>query len=160
MGRRMKVIVIGIIVLGGITMILLNNRARITAKSKSEGFSSLPVSVAQVHKQMLGESLSLVGTITGNNDVAIVAETQGRVTAVLAQVGEFKAAGAPLIQVDNELKNAEYQKAEVNYDRSKKDMERFTSLRDQNAATDAQKETAWQNFKIAEAQLTIARRHR
>ncbi len=158
MSSKLKIIVIGVVVLGGVVLVLLNNRMHLTAKAKTDEFSSPPVSVVQARRQKLAESLSLIGTITGNNDVAIVAETQGRVTAVLAQVGDFRAAGSPLMQIDDELKRAEYQKTEVNYERAKRDMERFKALRDQNAATDAQKETAWQNFKVSEAQLTVARR--
>jgi RND family efflux transporter MFP subunit len=156
--KKVKVVVIGVLVFGLVVSILLNNRARISAKSKDDTLSALPVTVVPAVRQKLADSLSLVGTITGNNDVAVVAETQGRVTAVLAQVGDFKAAASPLLQLDDELKRAEFEKAQVNYDRAKRDMERFKALREQNAATDLQKETSWQNFKVAEAQLTIARR--
>jgi len=156
--KHVKVIVIGVVVFGGLVSILLNNRAKISAKSQTEVLSAFPVTVAPVSKQRLSEQLSLVGTISANNDVPIVAETQGKVTGVLARVGDFKPAGAPLIQVDDELKKADYEKAQVNYDRAKKDMERFASLHEQHAVTEVQKENAWQAFKIAEAQFITARR--
>jgi RND family efflux transporter MFP subunit len=156
--KRIRAIVVGAVILGGIIAILLSNRARIAAKSKTDVLSSFPVTVVSVDRQRLSEDLSLVGTIAANNDVAVTAETQGRVTAVLAQVGEFKPAGSPLIQLDDELQRAEFEKAEVNYERAKKDMERFKSLRDQHAATEWQKENAWQAFKVAEAQYITAHR--
>jgi RND family efflux transporter MFP subunit len=158
MMKRLKVIVIGVVVFGGVVSILLNNRSKINAKSQTPILSAFPVTVATVSRQQLSEDLSLVGTIAANNDVAIVSETQGKVTAVFAKVGDYKEAGSSLIQVDDELKRAEYEKAEVNYERAKKDSERFASLREQHAATEVQKENAWQAFKIAEAQFITARR--
>ncbi len=156
--KRLRVIVIGVVVFGGIVSILLNNRSKINAKSQTSVLSAVPVTVTTVNREHLNEQLSLVGTIVAHTDVPIVSETQGKVTAVYAKVGDEKAAGAPLVQVDDELKRAEFERAQVNYDRAKKDSERFTLLRDQHAATDVQKENAWQAFKVAEAQLIIARR--
>ena len=156
--KRLKVIFVGFLILAGTITILLNNRARISAKSRNDIQTTFPVTVVPASKQKLAETLSLVGTVAANNDVSIVSETRGRVVAVMAEVGNYKAAGAPLIQVDDELKKAELEKAQVNYDRAKKDMERFSSLRDQHAATDWQKENAWQTYKTAEAQYIIARR--
>ncbi|MDL1893836.1 efflux RND transporter periplasmic adaptor subunit, partial [Sphingobacteriales bacterium CHB3] len=128
------------------------------AKSKTTVITSYPVSVANVTKSQLSETLSLVGTIAANSDVAIVSETQGRVVAINANVGDFKSSGAMLVQIDDELKKAEFIKAEVNYERAKKDAERFKSLREERAATEWQKENAWQAFKVAEAQYVRSRK--
>lgn len=156
--RRIKIIGITVIVLGAIVGVLLHNKAQMQAKSKTNTVTSYPVSVANVGKMQLSESLSLTGTIAANVDVAIVAETQGRVVGVNAQVGDFKRAGATLVHIDDELRKAEYMKAEVNYERAKKDADRFSKLRDENAATEWQKENAWQGYKIAEAEYIRARK--
>ncbi len=156
--KRVKVVAIGVIVLGAIVGILWNNKVQMQAKSKSNVVTSFPVSVTKVSSETLSELLSLVGTITANNDVAIVSETQGRVVAVDAKIGDFKGTGSVLIRIDDELKKAEYIKAEVNYERAKKDAERFKALREERAATEWQKENAWQGFKIAEAEYVRARK--
>ncbi len=156
--KRVKVVAIGVIVLGAIVGTLWNNKVQMQAKSKSNVVTSFPVSVTKVSSETLSESLSLVGTITANNDVAIVSETQGRVVAVDAKIGDFKGNGSVLIRIDDELKKAEYVKAEVNYERAKKDAERFKALREERAATEWQKENAWQGFKIAEAEYVRARK--
>jgi RND family efflux transporter MFP subunit len=156
--RRIKAIAISVIVLGAIVGVLLNNKARMQAKSKTNLLTSYPVSVATVNAMQLSETLSLTGTIAANRDVAIVAETQGRVVGVYANVGDFKSAGATLVRVDDELRRAELIKAEVNYERAKKDADRFSKLRDEHAATEWQKENAWQSYKIAEAEYIRARK--
>jgi RND family efflux transporter MFP subunit len=106
----------------------------------------------------MSETLSLVGTITGVNDVAVTAEVAGKVTAVHANVGDHVSAGAPIIQIDDEIKKAAFEQAEANYERAKRDFDRFKMLRAEQSATESQKENAWTGFKVAEAQYIVARR--
>lgn len=156
--KRTRLIVIGVLVFAAIVAILWNNKNQMQAKSKTVSISSYPVSVTRATQQRLSESLSLVGTIAANNDVAIVAETQGRVTGIHANVGDAKSAGALLLQIDDELKKSEFMKAEITYERAKKDAERYAALREEHSATEWQKENAWQAAKIAEAQYIKARK--
>jgi RND family efflux transporter MFP subunit len=155
---RTRAIIAGAVILGIIIVVLLNNRANISAKSRNEFQGAIPVTVAKVTEQKLSETLSLVGTITAINDVAVTAEVAGKVTAVLASVGDRVGAGAPIIQIDDELKKAAFEQAEANYDRAKRDFDRFKSLREEQSATESQKENAWTAFKVAEAQYIVARR--
>jgi RND family efflux transporter MFP subunit len=156
--KRVRRIVIGVIVAGGVISILLSNRAHINAKSRNDFQTAIPVSVVEVKSERHTETLSLVGTIMANTDVAIVAETAGKVKEIFAGVGDERQAGSPLIQVDDEIKKADFERAQVNFDRAKKDMERYASLRNEQAATEMQKDNAYQAFKVAEAQYIVARR--
>jgi RND family efflux transporter MFP subunit len=156
--KKRRAVVISIVFLAAIAAILLYNRSRIQAKSRTHAITSVPVSVVKATRQQLSENLSLVGTITANYDVAIVSETVGRVVGVYAKVGDYKAAGSVLIQVDDELKSAAFATAEANYQRAKRDMERYQLLEEENAVSKWQKESAWQNFKLVEAQYIVARR--
>jgi RND family efflux transporter MFP subunit len=156
--NRTRAIVAGAVLLAVIILVLLNNRANISAKSRNEFQGAIPVTVAGVKTQKLSETMSLVGTITGSNDVAVVAEVPGKVTAVLANVGDHVKAGSPIIQIDDELKKAAFEQAEANYERAKRDFDRFKSLRAEQSATESQKENAWTGFKVAEAQYIVARR--
>jgi RND family efflux transporter MFP subunit len=156
--KKRKVVIISFLFVAAIVAALLYNRSRIQAKSRSAMLTLVPVSVVNATRQQLAENLSLVGTISANNDVAIVSETSGRVVAVHARVGDYKKAGSVLIQIDDELKVAAFTTAEANYQRAKKDMERYQSLEEENAVSKWQKESAWQSFKVAEAQYIIARR--
>jgi len=155
---KTRAIIAAAVVLGIIIVVLINNRANISAKSRNEFQGAIPVTVAQVRTEKLSETLSLVGTITGINDVAVTAEVAGKVTAVLAGVGDHLAKGAPIVQIDDELKKAAFEQAEANYERAKRDFDRFKSLRETQSATEAQKENAWTAFKVAEAQYIVARR--
>jgi RND family efflux transporter MFP subunit len=156
--KKKKALIISVTILAVIVAILLYNKSRMEAKSRPDLLTAIPVTVAKAEKMKLTEQQSFVGTIAAHNDVAIVAETQGRVVAVLAQVGDYTPAGSVLVQVDDELKRAAYEAAEVQYEKSKKDFERVESLRKENSASDQQYESARLAFKAAEAQFVAARR--
>lgn len=147
-----------VLVLGIIIAVLLGNKAQIDARAKNDTPAAFPVSARAVGKQKLTESLSLVGTVAANNDVAVISETQGRITAVLANIGDQRRAGAVLIHVDDELKQASLASAEVNFQKAKKDLDRFETLHQEGIVPDAQLEGVRQAFKAAEAQQIVARR--
>jgi RND family efflux transporter MFP subunit len=156
--KRTKIVALSAVLVVAVVGLLWHNKAQMQAKAKSEVTTAFPVSVEKVSKRDISETLSLVGTIVANNDVAVVSETQGRIVAINASVGDRKNAGDILVRVDDELKRAEFMKAEVSYERAKKDADRFSSLRDEQAVTEWQKENAWQGSKIAEAEYIRARK--
>ena len=156
--NKSKTLFISLTVLVSVVAVLMYNKSKMEARSKNDLQKSIPVSVATVSKMKLSDDNTLVGTVTANNDIAIISETEGRVTAIHARIGDFKSAGSVLMEVDDELKKAAYSTAEVNYEKAKKDMDRFTSLHEQHAVTDQQYESTRLAFKNAEAQYTIARR--
>lgn len=156
--KRIKLISGVLIALVFTVVMLLNNRSKMQARSKPDEVHFLPVTVGQVAKEKLSESVSLVGTITASNDVAIVSETQGKVTRVLANVGDRVQAGSTIVEVDDELKKAAYATAEVNYEKARKDRERYESLIKDSSVSDIQLEGTRLAFKSAEAQYIVARR--
>ncbi len=156
--KRTKIILTVTIILTAIIGVLLYNKSQMVARSMNNASNAIPVSVVAVDKITTTYARSFTGTITANNDVAIVSETEGKVTEVFAKVGDYKAAGAPLIQIDDELKKAAYETAEVNFEKTKKDLERFESLHQEKAVTDQQYENARLGFKSAEAQYIAARK--
>jgi RND family efflux transporter MFP subunit len=156
--NKLRIIIFAVVVLGGIIGILLYNRSRHAAEIGTPILKDVPVTVAAVTRRQVQEALSLVGTITANNDVNVVSETQGRVTAVRAKVGDFVNARTVLVQVDDELKQAALTAAEVNYEKAKRDYERYQALLKKNTITVAQLDASRLAFKSAESQYTVARR--
>ncbi|HEY6951342.1 MAG TPA: efflux RND transporter periplasmic adaptor subunit [Bacteroidota bacterium] len=156
--KRLK-ITFGIIIVLGITVaVLMSNKSRMQAKSKKDEVRFLPVTVTPVTRQKLSNEISLVGTIVGNNDVAVVSEIQGKITKVFRNIGDEVKAGDVLVQIDDELKHAAYEAAEVNYEKTKKDLKRYQEMLKENSVSDAQLEGARLAYKAAEAQYITARR--
>lgn len=156
--KRLKIIAVLVIAISIIVGLLLHNKSTMAAKSKNEKIDAYPVSISFVQNEKVTNNLELVGTITANNDVAIVSEAQGRVVKVLALVGDYKSAGTVLFQLDDELKLEAYKTAEVAYLKSKKDYERYDTLYKGKSVTDAQYEQAKLTFQAAESQCILAKR--
>ena len=152
-------IIFGVVIVFAITVaVLFSNKSRMQARSKNDEARFLPVTLVKVGSKALSENRSLTGTITASNDVAIMSETQGRITKVFANVGDNVKAGSVIIQLDDELKKASYAAAEVNFEKSKKDLDRYETVYKDGSISEAQIEGARLSFKSAEAQYIIARR--
>jgi len=156
--KKWKLTTGAIFVLVVIVALLFYNKHRM-AKATPKGIQDVYyVSVKNVETKNLAESLSLVGVINANNDVNVISETQGKVIAVFANVGDYKTAGSVLVQVDDELKKAALMSAEANYEKAKKDYERFNELYKQKSASDSQLDQAKLGAAMAEAQFIVAKR--
>jgi RND family efflux transporter MFP subunit len=156
--KKMMVILFFILSIILIIWILHSNRQKMQEMSKIDQLDSYPVSVFIVKKQKIADSLSQVGEIVAENDVAVISETRGKITAVMADVGSYISAGQPIVKVDDELPKARFLAAQNNYEKAKKDFERFEVLYREDVISDSQLETARLAYKTAQAEYTAARR--
>ena len=156
--KRMKWIGILLLVAAATVFVLLRNRNRNEARIAQKIDVVPTVTVVAAHLGQIDENLALVGTVVASHDVMVVAETMGRVTAVRADVGDRVNAGTMLVQVDDELKLAAFKTAEVNYEKAKKDLQRYEALYKTNTVTDSEIESARLACKAAEAQFIAGRR--
>jgi RND family efflux transporter MFP subunit len=120
--------------------------------------AGVPVQVSPAARRRIQTRLERTGTIQADNDVVVVSETSGRVWKVLADTGDKRAAGAVLVKIDDEMKLAAYETAEVGYEKAKRDQARYEALAAGKSATDTELEGAKLAFKAAEAQYIVARR--
>lgn len=149
---------IGFIVVILVLLMFRNRAAQNAPSSSSAVITTHSVAIARATRQAIDERFSVVGTVNAFSDVTIVSETQGRVVKVLAEVGDYKQAGAVLVEVDSELKVAAFKAAEVAYEKARKDLARYDALIKEGSVTDAQVEQARWAFQSAEAQYIVARR--
>lgn len=156
--KNWKLIVAATVLILIIASILFINKKKMSAANVGGIKDVYYVKVEKAAVKELSESFSLVGTITANNDVNIISETAGRVTSVFAKVGNYKQAGSVLFQVDDELKKAALMSAEANYEKAKKDYERFHQLYKEKSASDSQLDQVKLAYSLAEAQYIVAKR--
>lgn len=159
MRTRSKFMLFGGFLLAVLVLLMFRNRAAMNAPTSTSGVSTThSVAIAKAVRQPIDERFAVVGTTSAFNDVTILSETSGRVVKVLAEVGEYKQAGAVLVEVDSELKVAAFKAAEVAYEKAKKDLARYEALYKEGSVPDAQIEQARWAFQTAEAQFIVARR--
>ena len=84
-----------------------------TAQARGRDAAAKPVKVEVVKKERITRTVELVGTLAAVDQVTISSETEGRVSRILADLGDRVRAGQPLVQVDHEKQqyNFEQQKA-------------------------------------------------
>lgn len=156
-----KIVIISISVLAVVALVftLQNNKKKMAAATKKSDIKmEYPVNIVTVVKKKLQESLSIVGNVIPNNDVAVLSETFGRVISVNTKVGASIAKGALIAKIDDELKEAGLKIAEANYEKSKKDLDRAEALLGQKSMTESQVDGMRLAFKSAEANLVVAKR--
>lgn len=156
--KKLAGILMMALVVGAIITVLIHNKAKSASTARNDKMTTFPVSAAKVGKEKIEENLSMVGTVTGNNDVAIVSETQGRVTSVFVKIGDHVSAGTSIAQVDDELKQANFKLADANYEKTKKDLARNEELFKDRTISESQIEASRLAFTSAESQYIIAKR--
>jgi RND family efflux transporter MFP subunit len=155
-----KMIALLLCILSGalIVFILYNNRQKVQEMAATEKLNAYPVSTVAVKKQKITDSMSQTGEIVAVHDVVVIAETQGKVNAVMADAGSYVSAGAAIVKVDDELPKAKFLAVRANYEKTKKDYQRFEILFKEDIISDSQFETARLAYKASEAEYTAARR--
>ncbi|HEY6906781.1 MAG TPA: efflux RND transporter periplasmic adaptor subunit [Ignavibacteriaceae bacterium] len=156
--KNLKYYVIAFILFAALVLVLLNNRAQLEAKARNDKISAYPVTVSTVELKEVADNIVLVGTIVGDNNVQIVSEAQGKVTGVFAKVGDYKSAGSVIAQLDDELKKSAYETAQVNFEKSKKDFERYDILYKNKSVSDVQYEQAKLAFYNAQSLYVAAKK--
>lgn len=151
-------ILIAALFLGSITFLLLRNKATMEAKATQPIVLIPTVTTQSVEAQNIAENLEVSGTIAAQNEVAVVSETQGRVLAVYAKLGDRVQTGTPLAKVDTALKYSAYLVAKSTFDKAKRDVERLTQLRKENNASESELEGAELNVQNARAQYIVSER--
>ena len=88
-----------------------------TAQARGRDTSAKPVKVETVKEETVKRAVELVGTLAAVDQVTISSEADGKVSRILADLGDRVKAGQPLIQVDRE-------KQQYNFDQQRASLEK------------------------------------
>ncbi|MCL5991589.1 MAG: hypothetical protein M1419_05755, partial [Bacteroidetes bacterium] len=152
--KKILLIVFIVVVLTGVVVLLMTNKATMEKRAKSTvRLETVPVTTEKVKLSSLDEELTLVGTAYPEREVNVLSETQGRVVAVYFDVGKSVGTGSLLVKADDEVKQAVFNTAETNFEKAKKDLERYRQLNREKSVNDVQLEQIMVAFKTAESLL-------
>jgi len=99
-----------------------------TAQARGRDTAAKPVQVEAVRQETVRRAVEVVGTLAAVDQVTVSSETEGKVSRILADLGDRVTAGQALIQLDNE-------KQQYNFDQQKAALARALA---QYGATDPQ----------------------
>ncbi len=124
------------------------------------GNQSLPVNVIKIQKETLQNQLQVSGTILPNESVNLRSEISGLVTRINFKEGQYVAKGAPLLYLDDDELQAQYQRLqytqklfETQENRQKQLLAREAISQEEYDIVLNQYNTALTDIKLIEAQL-------
>ncbi|MEI6455488.1 MAG: efflux RND transporter periplasmic adaptor subunit [bacterium] len=142
-----------VVVIGVIILLFVIGHKRETG-NRGDVLSDIPVNVFQCKKQLLSNTVSMVGVINPNNDVDIISEAQGVVKVLHFKVGDNVKKGTILVEIDDLIKKSDMARSEINYFKSKRDFERNKTLYEQNSISAAQLDLSRLDMQSAENDMT------
>lgn len=156
--KRIKLTLAILIPVAAVIIILFMNKASRESQVEKQVLDKVNVSVVPAAATTIKDGLVIVGTVQANNDITVLSETQGRTIRVFVKTGDRVSAGSPIAQVDDELKQAAFTTAKVNYEKAKKDLQRVESLYKEKNLSESDLENARLAASAAEAQYIVAKR--
>jgi len=146
-------IIAGVAVVGMMMFKLLSNKKttenRVYQYDKEKPIS---VSVDTIRLQNIVDAGNYTGTFEPNKETKISADIQGKINAVLVDIGSYVSKGQTLIQLDNSLLKLQLQTVEVQIEGLEDDVKRYTILTEADAVQGVQLEKARLGLKSAKIQ--------
>jgi membrane fusion protein (multidrug efflux system) len=114
---------------------------------------AVPVTVAPVATRLVERTVSVVGTLTANQQADVASEVEGQVTETLAELGDRVAAGQVLARVRSDVLEARLREAEANLEKAAADETRAAPLKEE-------KIISAQEYEQVRTALAVAKAHR
>lgn len=146
-------IIAGIAIIALVIFKLASNKE--TTESKVYQYDKekpIAVSVDTIQFQSIDAANTYTGTFEPNKETKISADIQGKINAVLIDVGSYVSKGQTLIQLDNSLLKLQLQTVEVQIEGWEDDLKRYAILTEADAVQGVQLEKAKLGLKAAKVQ--------
>lgn len=131
-----------------------------STSASSGDAQALPVNVVILKKETLNNQLSVTGTILPNESVSLRSEISGLVTKINFKEGQYVTKGTPLVYLNDEELQAQYQRLQYTQklfatqeNRQKQLLEREAISQEEYDIALNQFNTALSDIKLVEAQL-------
>ena len=158
--KKIITAVILVLVIGGIAYTLYGNKQEmaVQAEEAMKTSSFIPVTTEVVKKSNLSVSFTSNGTFEANQELNLQSEATGKVLKIFKRKGDYVQADQLIAQLDDELLQSELAIAQVSYDQTKRDLERYKNLSGSDAITKRQLEDIENGSQNAEAQLNMIKK--
>lgn len=158
--KKIIPIVIIVLIIAGIAFTLYNSKQNMNVQAEEAMKTSefIPVSTEVVGKAILNVGFTANGTFEANQELNLQSEASGKVIKIVKRKGDFVKAGQLIAQLDDELLQSELAIAQVSFEQTKRDLERYRNLSGTEAITKRQLEDIQNGSKNAQAQLDMIKK--
>ncbi len=135
---------------------LKNNKETIdeNAALTEEVIKSIPVRAIKVEQISFDNNLNLTGTFEAQKELEIIAEGQGRLTALSIKEGQQVSKNQVIAKIDDTAIQAQLNNIRATVAKAKKDVERYERLTKAGAISQQQYEEVKLNYQSTQANLT------
>jgi RND family efflux transporter MFP subunit len=158
--KKTLIIIIILAIAGLIAFKLISNKKQLNAELKAvTDFNTvIPVITDTVKSEYPNDVFNVKGSFLPSHEVSVVSETQGKVSAILVDIGDRVAANQSLVSVENDLVSAQLKLAKANFEKAEKDKKRYDLLSNDNAVTVQQKEVAELAYTSSQSALVTVQK--
>jgi membrane fusion protein (multidrug efflux system) len=149
-----------ILALGGIALVLSNNKKKNAAKTAfiAKGSGAIAVRVATVEKKVVDLDFSANGNFVPKQELDFLAENAGRVSKIFVDEGDRVSKGQVLARIDAEIINTDRETAEATYQNALRDEARYKSSYATGGVTQQQLDQAKLTTQNAKLRLQASQR--
>lgn len=153
-------IIISVLVVAGIVALLVSNKKKMNEETASTIQAETGVSVSTIvtEEETYSLEFSTSGLTQAVSELNFVSNTQGRVIAIYADNGKFVRKGDPLLKIDSELLQSDYEASLAAYEAMEQDVQRFTNSNQVGGVTDQQLDNMKTQLAAAKSRLDRARK--
>jgi RND family efflux transporter MFP subunit len=153
---KTKIIITGVAValVAGTTIKLFSNKTAVDANVyRQDPEKRVLVQADTAILKNLDRMFTYTGTFVPFKEVMIIPQVHGEVKGVYFNEGDVVSQGKKLVQVDDELLQAQYGSAEANYETAKRSLSRYESASTGGGVSQLQLDNYRLNLKNAESQV-------
>lgn len=157
--KKFVATIVTILVIAGMVLLLIGNKkkAREQTDSVSLTSSTVMVSTTTVSTTEVDRSFSANGVAQAVSELNFVSEISGRVTDVYVDRGSRVAKGTPLLKIDTELLEADYNATLASYEALCKDEQRFTRSYEAGGVSSQQLDNVRTQLAAAQSRLVVSK---
>lgn len=154
---KSRIIIVGVvaILLGGIVFILIGNKKKIKEKAELslKIDKVMPVIITTPKQGNLASSIEVNGKFIPANEITILSKAHGIVVKKYKKTGDKVRKGEAILKIEDNLIREDLKVAELNLQKAKKDVERYSNLLNAGAVTKKQYEEMTIALQNAQARI-------
>jgi len=154
--KKTSIIIVAIVfvLFGAMAWTLARNKKEINRSKEVKATDDrIAVTVETVQMQETSNQLEFVGMAEPDKEVMLVSESSGKIVEINFNLGDLVNKGTILAKVDDTYKRLAFENAQLNYNKTKDDYERYQVMRKGDAVSEDQLRNAKISYENAAIQL-------
>lgn len=152
-------IIVGVAVVALMVLLLVGNKKKMAEQTSNSAVTDMTevVSTYTVRTTPLRKEFKSNAAVQASKELKYVSDVSGRVVEIYVDKGSRVQKGTPLLRIDSELIEADYQAALAAYNTMVKDEQRFTRSNEAGGVSDQQLDQIRTQVEAAHSRLVMAK---